>query len=841
MSSGQIANPRLLKVSKIFQQFDSNQDGGLDRDEMAALVIAVNPRVKFSDEQIDAILDEVFRSYTEFIDGDKGLSFEGLLRTYDDGAGDVDRDFDALGLELDSGDGTGGESDRDMGGRRIAGSSTKLAVSSITDERPEVSTTSRRKQDAPAWATSPHNGIAYEDTWRLVEDLLILIKRLEMKLDNRNKQKDGKKGRLDMNAADFSMDSSWSRELGYGGSGVEKGRRAWEELGLDYLFFQREVADIRQKADASRTQEEAYDAHMAIGRTLFDYGLYKESLANFKRATELKPTDVRPHFRCGNTLYSLGRYSEAKEAYTLALDAAEISGNQWTSLIPQIHVNLGITLEAEGMLLCASEHYKEAAIREPKHYRALKLLGSALYGVGEYRAAEKALEEAIFLKLDYADAHCDLGSTLHALGDDERAIQEFQKAIDLRPEHMDALYNLGGLFKDSGRYQRAAEMYSKVLALRPDHWRAQLNKAVALLGAGEVEEARKAFKEAFKMTNRVELYDAILHLKHMEKKPRGLSSVIKKAEENPVTIRGSFRDEGALIVEASSFRRVTLKTTPRQWLSSALNIRVFQRQTRLNRCDVSNVKKELTETSLPLSSSGGALAEKSIRKEELEKVLWRLLQFLKPETFQGAVKAINEKVIRILDGTGSGRVDLGMFFAIMSPLCSGPLDKRKRTVFDCLVWRSSKNIGAEISKADASHYIRLLHSIYLPLQGGSGMAEIHGDEDTSNISFPEFVEMFDDPDWGFGILSVVAKLEIGDRVRHGGQTCAVCSYPIIGSRFKEITLNFSLCSLCYSEGKVPANAKLQQYFFKEYNSEAEAVKDRLQFFKSKSSSPLPDI
>ena len=67
---------------------------------MAALVVAVNPRVKFSDEQINVILDEDFQTYGEFIDSENSLTYEGLLRTYDDGAGDVDRDFDALGLEL---------------------------------------------------------------------------------------------------------------------------------------------------------------------------------------------------------------------------------------------------------------------------------------------------------------------------------------------------------------------------------------------------------------------------------------------------------------------------------------------------------------------------------------------------------------------------------------------------------------------------------------------------------------------------------------------------------------------------------------------------------------------
>jgi hypothetical protein len=58
---------RAEKVRRIFERFDTNGNGGLDRNEMAALVVAVNPRVKFSEDQISAILDEVFRTYAEFI------------------------------------------------------------------------------------------------------------------------------------------------------------------------------------------------------------------------------------------------------------------------------------------------------------------------------------------------------------------------------------------------------------------------------------------------------------------------------------------------------------------------------------------------------------------------------------------------------------------------------------------------------------------------------------------------------------------------------------------------------------------------------------------------------
>ncbi|KAI9083966.1 hypothetical protein K1719_033962 [Acacia pycnantha] len=99
---------------------------------MVALIVAVNPRAKFSDEKINAIIDEVFCTYGEFIDGGKGLTYEGLLRTYDDDVGDVDQDFDAFGLELNLDDGQG------------VPIASKASSSSIEEERVAVETQKNR-------------------------------------------------------------------------------------------------------------------------------------------------------------------------------------------------------------------------------------------------------------------------------------------------------------------------------------------------------------------------------------------------------------------------------------------------------------------------------------------------------------------------------------------------------------------------------------------------------------------------------------------------------------------------------------------------------------------------
>ena len=142
-----------------------------------------------------------------------------------------------------------------------------------------------------------------------------------------------------------------------------------------------------------------------------------------------------------------------------------------------------------------------------------------------------------------------------------------------------------------------------------------------------------------------------------------------------------------------------------------------------------------------------------------------------------------------------------MFFAILAALCSGALDKRKKAVFDALrLWPGNRT---SIKKSDAIVYISSLDS-------SGGVLDVRGDSNETAISFSEFTDMFDDLEVGFRIFGTLVKLEIGDRPRHGEHYCAVCRYQIIGSRFREVKLGFSLCSHCYSEGKVPSSLK---FFF----------------------------
>ena len=86
---------------------------------------------------------------------------------------------------------------------------------------------------------------------------------------------------------------------------------------------------------------------------------------------------------------------------------------------------------------------REAAILSPTHSRALKLLGSALYALGDLKAARSALEQSLHLQPAYADAHCDLGCTLCALGEAAAAKAAFQSAVRHNSMHMEVGWAVG--------------------------------------------------------------------------------------------------------------------------------------------------------------------------------------------------------------------------------------------------------------------------------------------------------------------------------------------------------------------------------------------------------------
>ncbi|OAY71111.1 putative TPR repeat-containing protein [Ananas comosus] len=290
MASG--GGGRAEKVRRIFERFDANRDGGLNREEMAALVVAVNPRVKFSDEQISAILDEVFRTYAEFIRPDSGLSLDGLLRTYDDGAGDVDRDFDALSLRLDPEAAAPPEPSAARVGQATAASSSSVLSTTACSPMTGTLRPSARAAAAPGPPPQPR---------RLRSKHL---RRLPPPRHLRRWQQHNNNNNFD-SFSEAGGPARWAVRPDV----FRRPRFAWDETGRDYLTFLKELA-VSAAARRCTLREEAFDNHMVIGALSMSTA-FRDALISFRRACELQPTTCAPTSR-RQLLYALGRHARPR-------------------------------------------------------------------------------------------------------------------------------------------------------------------------------------------------------------------------------------------------------------------------------------------------------------------------------------------------------------------------------------------------------------------------------------------------------------------------------------------------------------------------------------------------
>jgi adenylate cyclase len=213
-------------------------------------------------------------------------------------------------------------------------------------------------------------------------------------------------------------------------------------------------------------------------------------------------------------------YSPVTEAYNLYLQAKHL-----------------IRQNTKGSYLLAEDLVKQAIAVDSSYSDAWDLLGS-IYNTGSYNfnignvqertvKGIKAIEKAIELDPNSADAYATLASlkeriwkfeesarylnralelepnnaviigtaALHTFGDIEKAVELLKKAIKLDPLVYTNYYNLGFAFYRLGRFEDAMEAFNKYTVYYPNSQILHYMKGQVLLAQGKKEEALKEFKQ----------------------------------------------------------------------------------------------------------------------------------------------------------------------------------------------------------------------------------------------------------------------------------------------------------------------------------------------------------
>lgn len=123
-------------------------------------------------------------------------------------------------------------------------------------------------------------------------------------------------------------------------------------------------------------------------------------------------------------------------------------------------------------------------------------LGVRLIAGGLYDEAISALESAIKLDPQLAEAHANLGQAYRLAGRYAEAMQASRAALALRPAYLEACLNLAVAASASGAYDAAAWANRRALEIDPQNAQAACNLAAALHARGEYAAAIAACERA---------------------------------------------------------------------------------------------------------------------------------------------------------------------------------------------------------------------------------------------------------------------------------------------------------------------------------------------------------
>jgi tetratricopeptide (TPR) repeat protein len=146
-----------------------------------------------------------------------------------------------------------------------------------------------------------------------------------------------------------------------------------------------------------------------------------------------------------------------------------------------------------------AEHYLKLAIqRDPKHYRAMLMLGIVCGDEGEIETAKRYLEAALSMKKDSFAAHYGLGRILASEGRLDEAMPHFKRALLLKPTP-EMYYVVGHAYLARGESESALKHLRKAVELDPKFDAALYHLGVIYLKRNLVNKAREHFRAAYEI------------------------------------------------------------------------------------------------------------------------------------------------------------------------------------------------------------------------------------------------------------------------------------------------------------------------------------------------------
>ena len=195
---------------------------------------------------------------------------------------------------------------------------------------------------------------------------------------------------------------------------------------------------------------------------------------------------------------------DAGELYNQAL-AAQKNGNlaeaerlyrQIPNPPPEVLVNLGNVLAAQGRREAAMASYDRALAARPDFFEALFNRGNLFLEMMRAEEALESYERVLAFRQDFPGLWNNRGTALRNLQRLEEALASFEQAAALAPGHFNALTNCAIVLWDMKRLAEALAAVERALAVQPGFAEALYVRANVLRDMGRLDEALAGYEQA---------------------------------------------------------------------------------------------------------------------------------------------------------------------------------------------------------------------------------------------------------------------------------------------------------------------------------------------------------
>lgn len=160
---------------------------------------------------------------------------------------------------------------------------------------------------------------------------------------------------------------------------------------------------------------------------------------------------------------------------------------------------MGFEFHKRGELARAESTYREVLAREPRHARALHLLGVLALQTSRLDEAIPLLEQSVAADPAATEYLGNLASAYITARRYDDALATVERACALNPDLPDVHHHRGLALFQLGRFDEAAASYRRAIELFPDYAAAHSNLGVTLQSLGMLEDAERSLRRALKL------------------------------------------------------------------------------------------------------------------------------------------------------------------------------------------------------------------------------------------------------------------------------------------------------------------------------------------------------